>query len=398
MSMAAVTVRRPPRAHVVRPRPRVVQLVPKLIGGGAEAVVRGLCGALPGEGIGAIAVSIYSSGLDSTAKAELGIDVIEVGRRNRADVGYFPRLLTMLRALDPDVVHAHLHTGQYAGRLAAVIAGVRAIVLTVHGEEPKSALRHTVDKYLDACTSRFVVFTESQRSSLARERGIEPRRIAVIPNGVAPPKTAKSRDDVRREVGIPPDAFALYVIGRLAPEKGHQIALAALAALRAAGVDDVYLAIAGDGGEREALGAFARMHGIAERVRFLGFRADAAALASGFDAFVMPSQRERMPIALGEAMLAGLVPIATPWAGVEDFIDDGRTGFIAGANSAEVLAAAIQRARHAIGDDDEVALGEFQKRIRQFAEGRFSFQAMVRRHAELYRNLEESAVPKQVTA
>src|SRR6202051_2490905 len=194
--------------------PRVVQLVPDLVGGGAETVVRALCAGLNGHGVEATAVSIYPSRLDDRAGGELGVPLVEIGRRGRRDFGYFPRLVRALRALEPDVVHAHLHTGQYAGRIASFLAGIPAIVFTVHGEEPKSALRHILDQALDARTARFVVFTEAQREELSHERQIGIERIEVIPNGVRASESAMSRDQVRDALGIPRGAFALYSAGR----------------------------------------------------------------------------------------------------------------------------------------------------------------------------------------
>ncbi len=108
---------------------RVVQLIPNLVGGGAEAVVRTLGPGLAAAGIDLTIVSIYPSGLDEAELRNLGVPVVDLGRSGRGDRGYFPRLVRTLRELRPDVVHAHLHTGQYGGRAAALLARVPAIVL-----------------------------------------------------------------------------------------------------------------------------------------------------------------------------------------------------------------------------------------------------------------------------
>jgi glycosyltransferase involved in cell wall biosynthesis len=355
--------------------PRVVQLVPDLVGGGAETVVRALCAGLQARGVETTAVSIYPSRLDPRAGVEIGVPVVEIGRRDRRDLGYFPRLVRALRALAPDVVHAHLHTGQYAGRIAALLAGTPAIVFTVHGEEPKSALRHILDQALDGRTARFVVFTEAQREALSRERQIAPHRIEVIPNGVSVPETALTREEIRAMLGVPRDAFAVYSAGRFRPEKNHALAIAALTHLDAG----VHLVLAGDGPQEAALRDDVRRHGLDARVHFLGFRSDAAALGSAFDVFVLPSQRERMPLSVGEAMLAGLPVVSTPWTGVGDVVRDGVTGFVAASFESEAFAVAIEAARR----DGPSTIPS----ARAFAEANFGVEAMVRRHAELYRSL-----------
>ena len=381
--MALVTLRRPPGESSVGPRPHVVHLVPNLVGGGAEALVRSLCSALPSAGIDVTAVTIYGSGLDARARGALGSELVEVGRRNRRDLGYFPRLVKTLRGLRPDIVHAHLHTGQYAGRLAALLAGVPQVVFTAHGDEPQSALRHIVDRALDSRTARFIVFTEAQRRNFARGRHVSADRIEVIPNGVPQRTPAGDRAALRAALNVPASAFALYSIGRFEPPKNHRLAIEALALLHGRYTpDDVHLVFAGTGSLECELRTLVRELGLTERVHFLGFRPDAAALAGAMDLFVMTSRNERMPLALGEAMLGGLIPVVTPWAGCEDLVVDGSTGFVAADYSPAAFADAIRRARFAREGGSDVA-----ENARAFAAEHFSFDAMLRRHVALYRAL-----------
>ena len=94
-----------------------------------------------------------------------------------------------------------------------------------------------------------------------------------------------------------------------------------------------------------------------------------------------------MPLALGEAMRAGL-PVATmPWAGVEDFVRDGETGFVAsaGGNDVDSFVEALVRA------EDDVARRRVAERAREFADERFDLDASVRRHIKLYESLARRA-------
>jgi glycosyltransferase involved in cell wall biosynthesis len=100
------------------------------------------------------------------------------------------------------------------------------------------------------------------------------------------------------------------------------------------------------------------------------------------DLFVMPSIWERMPLALGEAMMGGLVPVLAPWDGHDEFVVDGETGFVAADYSPQAFAAAIRRARGAGERDASVT-----ESARASANKLFSFGTMVRRHAALYRVL-----------
>jgi glycosyltransferase involved in cell wall biosynthesis len=358
---------------------RVIHVVQTLVAGGAETMIRTLCPGLAAAGIDVGIVSVYPSGLDAAARAQLGVPVVDLGRRGRADLRYFPVLVRTLRRLRPDVVHAHLHTGQYAGRAAAVLAGVPALVLTAHGDEPGGPVRALADRVLHARTARFVVFTEAQRRRFAAEQHVPAERVVVIPNGVVAPPATTSRAELRTQLGIPSGAFAVYCVGRLAPEKNQAALIDALALVRDAGAGNVHLIVAGDGPLADALRARA---GGCEWVHFLGRRDDAPQLAAAMDLYVQSSLRERMPMALGEAMLAGLPPVVTPWEGATEFVRDGETGFVAAGFDAAALAQAIRRAY-----DDRDALERIGRAASASARTAFDPGAMVRAHVALYESL-----------
>ena len=358
---------------------RVVHVVQTLVAGGAETMIRTLCPGLAAAGIDVRVVSVYPAGLDAAGLAELGVPVVDLGRRGGSDAGFFPKLLRTLRELRPDVVHAHLHTGQYAGRFAAVLAGVPSIVLTVHGDEPGGALRWAIDRALHARTKRFIVFTQAQRRRYAAEQRVPLDKIVVIPNGVNVPRAAASRAEVRAQLGVPADAFAVYAIGRLAPEKNYDAALDALASLERRGAHDVHLVLAGTGPLATALRARADALRLGARVHFLGHRGDAPELAHAMDVFLLTSLRERMPLALGEAMLAGLAPVVTPWAGSDDLIRAGENGFVAGGFDGEAVADALL---DAYGDRERLA--RIAQRAAQDARAAFDVTAMIGAHVALY--------------
>ncbi len=362
-------------------RPRVVHVVQTLVAGGAETAVRILCRGLAAEGVDAGVVSVYPSGLDDAGRAELGVPIVDLRRRGRGDLSYFAPLVRALRTLRPDVVHAHVHTGQYPGRVAALVASAPAIAFTVHGDEPGGALRWALDRVLHARTARFIVFTQAQRARFAAQERVPLERIAVIPNGVAAQQPRGTREAVRAMLGLPQTALLAYSAARLAPEKNQRAALGALARARAAGID-VDLALAGTGPLETELRGAARSLGIGEHVHFLGLREDSASLAFAMDLFVLPSLNERMPLALGEAMLAGLAPVIAPWVGHEELIRDGITGFVAPGFDDAAFAEALIRALC-----DEGARSAVAARAKAAAQRVFDAGAMVRAHADLYREL-----------
>jgi hypothetical protein len=108
------------------------------------------------------------------------------------------------------------------------------------------------------------------------------------------------------------------------PRKDYATLLDALALLSAHG-QPYQAALIGDGPERERLEARANVLGIAERVHFLGERADVERLLPGLEVFVLSSREEGIPNALLEAMAAGRPAVATAVGGTPEVLQDGET-------------------------------------------------------------------------
>lgn len=137
----------------------------------------------------------------------------------------------------------------------------------------------------------------------------------VCPNFIDPPS------------GIELDAVHtdLVTIGTLEPRKNQSYLLEILA--EAARFGKRYsLSIIGDGKDRKGLEALANQLGIRSQVRFLGFRADAAKLLPGHRAYCHVAKMENSPLAIIEAMSAGLPIFATMAGGVSGIFKDGIEG------------------------------------------------------------------------
>jgi len=252
------------------------------------------------------------------------------------------------------------------------------IVFTEHGDPLRGPLNWLANRFLHPRTARFIVFTPEQRERFSRREGVPLERIAVIHNGVAAP--VGDRQALRASLGLTAQTFALYVPARFSPEKNQVLALRAFASTQRPG-EARALVFAGAGSGESELRREAAALGVASEVRFLGFRDDAANLCVAMDAFVLPSLWEHMPLALGEAMRAGLPVVTTPWTGVEALIEDGVSGFVARDFSVDAFAAALERLR------DEALRLAVAERGRRFADVRFDPERSVREHIALYREL-----------
>jgi glycosyltransferase involved in cell wall biosynthesis len=143
--------------------------------------------------------------------------------------------------------------------------------------------------------------------------GLPATRLHVIPNAYAAPSPPLSRDAARAELGVPRDAFVIGWVGRLSREKGLDVLFDALMMLHDRPVVSVVI---GEGRERSRLEAQASALPTAVTVRWSGLVCAAHRLYRAFDVFVLSSRTEGTPIALFEAMDAGVPIVATAVGGV----------------------------------------------------------------------------------
>jgi glycosyltransferase involved in cell wall biosynthesis len=136
----------------------------------------------------------------------------------------------------------------------------------------------------------------------------------------------------------PKDAVLLLALSRLHEKKGLDVLLAALVQL-----PDCVAWLAGDGPLQGELEALATRLGVADRVRFLGWRTDRGALLKAADICVLPSRWEPFGTVMLEAWAAGTPLIAAASQGPAALIEDGVNGLLVPVDDADALAAAVRR-------------------------------------------------------
>jgi glycosyltransferase involved in cell wall biosynthesis len=134
----------------------------------------------------------------------------------------------------------------------------------------------------------------------------------------------------------------------------------------------------GEGSLEEAAARHAKLSGVSDRVHFLGVRQDVAELLSASELFALAAHWEGSPIAVIEAMAAGLPVVATAVGGVAELVEHGATGLLAPAGDIAALADAL-----ACLTRDPQRRAEFSRRARERA-SRYSVQQMVQSYAALF--------------
>ena len=161
-------------------------------------------------------------------------------------------------------------------------------------------------------------------------------RVTCIPNFAAVPARDEAVD--RASLATPPDAPLLLAMGRLHENKAHDVTLQALTQL-----PDAILWIAGVGPLEAKLRGMAEALGVADRVRFLGWRTDASALYRTADVCVFPSRYEPLGNVVIQAWAHGLPVVAAASQGPGALIRDGADGLLVPVDDADALAAGVRR-------------------------------------------------------
>jgi glycosyltransferase involved in cell wall biosynthesis len=131
-------------------------------------------------------------------------------------------------------------------------------------------------------------------------------------------------------------------VGRLLPEKGHDVLLKAFA--RVAGeFAEWRLTIVGEGSQRVPLTELARDLGVGERVKLTGWLEAPEGVLARAGIFVMSSQYEGFSNALLEAIGAGLPVVTTACGGADEMVDAETNGFVVPVDDVDALSRAMRR-------------------------------------------------------
>ena len=272
--------------------------------------------------------------------AGAGVEVFPLALPPRAYLRERAAVVDTCRRVRPDVVHTHGHRVDVLDASAVRSVGLPTVT-TVHGftgGDWKNRLYQRLQRRAFRRFDAVVAVSRPLAADLAAA-GVPASRLHVVPNAWPAAEQPLSRERARQSLEVGQERFHVGWVGRLTPEKGADVLLAALPYL-----EDIPLAVSmvGDGRARHQLEARATRGGIAERVRWFGSVRDAGALFAGFDVFVLSSRTEGTPIVLLEAMAAGAPIVATSVGGVPDVVS-AHEALLVRPDDPVALAAAIRR-------------------------------------------------------
>lgn len=328
-------------------------------------------------------VEVWTTNLGAGRAVPAESDGFPVRRLPAVEIAHTPlapRLFPLLLTLPADsVVHVHVAQALWP-ELVAVAAARRGFRVVAHFHldvDPTGRAGFLLPVYKRHCLIRtlksadkVLALTEGQADFLADEYAVAPERLGILRNGV---DGAFMR--LSRRVSAPGEPLRLLFVGRLDPQKNLPRLLRAVARV----TEPVELVVVGEGAQRLACESLRDRLGLAN-VRFVGAR-HGTELIGWFDwadTFVLPSDREGMPLALLEAMAAGLAVVTTDVSDLAQQVGDA--GLVVPPGDQHLVHAIDLLGRH------RDLLADLQERSR--ARGRsFGWDASVAQLADLYESL-----------
>jgi glycosyltransferase involved in cell wall biosynthesis len=255
------------------------------------------------------------------------------------------RLIRLVRAWRPDIVHSHMVHANLMARMLRLVAPVPALVSTIHNIYEGGRLRMAGYRLTNGLVDHMTIISQAAADRFIRDRIIPEKLLSVVPNGVDPDLFRKvppeKREALRHALGLEKE-FVWLAVGRFEIAKDYPNMLRAFAEVRDRHSEAVLLLV-GRGSLQDQTEALARELALETSVRFLGVRHDVPDFVSLADGYVMSSAWEGMPMVLLEAAAGGLPIVATRVGGNHEVVLDQESGFLAPPGDHHALALAMLR-------------------------------------------------------
>lgn len=366
----------------------LVLLARKLDRGGAERQLVALAKGLRKRGRDIHVVLFYPGGVHDAELAAAGVPLHFVGKRGRWDVvGFFVRLLLILRRLRPMAIYSFLDLPNILAAILHPATGRPRLVWSIRaaGMEMRHYdwLSRAIPR-LEASLSRVAdVIVANSHAGLAWavSRGFPKARMTVVENGIDTVRfhpDAKGRAEIRDEWEVSADQRLIGLVARLDAMKDHRNFLQACARLATRRNDLRFVCVGGGSPAfRSELDGLAVRLGIADRLIWAGPRQDMPAVYCALDIACSSSAfGEGFSNAVGEAMACGVPCVVTDVGDSARIV--GEVGEVAPPRDAEALAAAL--GRMLVRLDGGADLG---RQARERVVAKFSLERMVTRTEQL---------------
>ena len=319
----------------------------------------------------------------------MGLDCVYFMLRNKVDVGCVKAIGSYCKKNAVRVVHSHGYKPSVVCLIMKLLYGT-PYVITCHLwilETFRLRIYTSLEKISMRFAERVIGVSEEIVTDLNRG-GISKRKLRVIENGIDVDRYSefklepKDAGKVREELGLDRDSFIIGSLGRLTGQKDYQTLIRAAAEALTEN-EALEFIVAGEGELRSALVGTCRELGIERRFHFLGFRSDREKLLKLMSVFVLSSLDEGLPMAMLEAMAAGLPIVTTPVGGIPGVIRSGENGLFIEPGNVEQLKEALL-----LLAGNSAMREKLGKRASETVKSAYSIEKMAQKYLAIYNNRE----------
>lgn len=319
---------------------RILHIISNLSLGGAQTLLLSLCKEFarkPGLEIKVISVD---SGEFIDDFRQQGIEVFDLARKGLYNPLILTDLIREIKRLSPDIIHTHLSKADFYGRLSAKLTGARNIFTTYHGYSTSHVkgdiqnpgfLDKVDDLVIRFSDAKLIAVSETVSKFLINRDAKNERRTTVIYNGINitdfDKKVLSDEDRIllRARFNSGPDEKIILISGRIEPPKGQLFFLKSVLPLFKV-FPKTRLVFIGEGSDVENLADVISQNQLHDRVFLPGFVKSTQQYYEMCDIVAVPSFWEGFGLSALEGMAKGKLVISSDCGGLQEVIEDGKTG------------------------------------------------------------------------
>ena len=292
------------------------------------------------------------------------------------DLLFIPRLMSIIKKENPDIIHLHSRRGaDILGGIAAKLTGTRCII-TRRVDNPENRLWANVKYRL---YDRIVTISEGIREVLVSEK-VPSHKITCVQSAVDMELYGQTCDKAwfLREFGLKEESLICGTVAQLIIRKGHSFLIRAIPEILKAIPDAVFLFF-GKGPVEDQLKSQCRELGIEKHVHFTGFRGDLDRIVGCLDIVIHPALMEGLGVSLLQAAAAGVPIVGTRAGGIPEIVHDGVNGYLVPPSNVQSITDTVVK----ILADRNLAL-QLGENGRMIASRDFSIESMVKGNLNVY--------------
>ncbi|HSK62214.1 MAG TPA: glycosyltransferase [Pyrinomonadaceae bacterium] len=242
----------------------------------------------------------------------------------------------------PDILLPYTFTPNVICGLVWKATGARSCVWNQRDE---GQLPLSSSQALAARQTPFFISNSTAGARFLNKLGIDPAKVSVIPNGIAPAAPESDRRAWRARLAVDEQCLVACMVANLHANKDHVTLLRAwrdfVSGFNAHGRHAVLVLAGRHDGAYESLASLATELKIDDSVRFTGPVSDVSGLLSAVDLGVLSSRSEGCPNAVLESMAAGLPVVGTDIEGIREVVGPAGAPFLAAVEDHAALAAVL---------------------------------------------------------